>query len=443
MAGLLDDLVGGPAPSKEPQAGLLDDLLEPQETKPAGGGLLDDLVSPAVARGSAQLTSRPRLQEGRQYDARGLQFRVQDGQLVEQTPQRREFFQERPEMLQDKKPQYQLPQLPGLAQLPKGRQVTGQEAARAEGLTGGYRMNEATYNPTDPDFLSRASQRIITPFLQAARDAARGEGLKDINAPNLLNPDDLRELGAPQGEGQYATFQEFAGLQQRAPYAQGNVMEAPRDAGEAARRGIAVTAAEMLNPADPLNILMEVGLGGAPVIAKVGRGIGDVLSVGDDAAEAFARGLSEGAQDTARGAPLPTPESIGYLPEAPRAVPQDIASGPIEDLMRAAGNTRAGQAVGQFTRRLGQEAGLVRQAIEPEAAATEARVGGINIVEPPPPPRVPVPRGDLPELAPGADLVVPQRFDPLAILPEGLPQREMTVPSASVDQIDEMLRPRQ
>lgn len=439
--GLLDDLM----PQPKPQGGLLDDLMPASKPQPSGG-LLDDLMpsqSSARAGGSASLTSRPGLQEGRSYDARGMQFKVQGGQLVDQTPQRREFFQERPEMLQEKKPGFDL-QLPaGLAQLPKGRQVTGQEAARAEGLTGGYVRNENTYNPTDPDFLSRASQRFITPFLQTARDFAQGQGLKDVNAPNLLNPEDLQDLGAPQGEGRFATFREFAGLQERAPYAQGEVMDAPTDPGDRARREAVVLAAEMVNPADPLNILMEVGLGGAPLIAKGGRALGDLLSVGDDAAEAFARGLSEGAQDVGRAAPLPKPDPIGYVPEPPRAVPTDVSRGAIDNLLGAAAQSPFGRAVGQFGRRLGEEAGLLRQAIPEAAASQEARVGGVNIVEPPPPPAVPTPRADLPEVAPGTDLAVPQRFDPLAILPEGMPQRELTVPASSLDQIDEMLRPRQ
>lgn len=339
--GLLDEVLGGsPAPTRAKSKSLLDEVLgQPSAPKPAAGGsLLDEVLGSDSAPGA--------IPEGKRFDVRGMQFQMKGGELVEQTPQRRKFFEQRPEMLKDAPQQFELPANVDLSGLSKGRMETGQDAAKAEGLSRpGFVKNDATYNPTSQEFLSNVSQRFITPVAQTVRDFEQRpeEGLKDINAPNILNPDDLRELGAPQGEGKYATFREFSGLQPRAPGAQGNVMDAPRTHAERVNREILSGAAEMLNPVDPMNLIMEIGVGGAGGVSKVGKGIGEALDLGkalagggEDLGAAFARGLDEGATDLARTAPHPAPEPIGYEPVPARPVPRDVSAGPLDNLATAA-----------------------------------------------------------------------------------------------------------
>lgn len=387
--GVLDDLLPSAAPkAAKPKAGLLDDLIAPASQPQAKGGLLDDL-----------LPERPSLTEGRSFDAHGMQFQVQGGQLVEQTPERRKFYDQRPELLKDAPQQFQLPKGVDLSALPKGRMVSGQEAAKAEGLTKtGYEgKGDTSHLAGDAGGMStmeRIGSRLVTPIIQAFAHPSDGfqplqEGGSLQDAVQLAS-----ELAAPQGEGKFATFEEFAGLQERPGFAQGYAMAPPVTEEERRNREAAVMIANMVNPANPVNLMADLATGGA------------------------ATGGSRAA----------------------RAVPREIAAGPLDNLATAAMNSGG--------RTMAEDFGLARRALTEAQAPVprqEQGIAGVNFVEPTPPPTPPpppMPRGDLPEIAPGASLTVPQRFDPLDIMPASQPQRELTLPAVSPQQMDELMRPR-
>ncbi|GMU52856.1 MAG: hypothetical protein AMXMBFR33_20020 [Candidatus Xenobia bacterium] len=109
---------------------------------------------------------------------------------------------------------------------------------------------------------SRAAQRALTPVFQAL--LTPDQGRSDI--PNPFDAQDLRELVAPEGQGKYQTYREFAGLEQGAPYASGGTLPPPATAHERLQREALVTLAEMLTP--DVDAITEVATAGAPSLLK-------------------------------------------------------------------------------------------------------------------------------------------------------------------------------
>lgn len=125
---------------------------------------------------------------------------------------------------------------------------------------------------------------------------ARGGGLRNW----------LRELIAPVGESRMPTYSEFTGsvppsreVARQARAGQIEISDRPTTVRDAFWRAMLSGTFEDINPADPLNVVQELIPGGIVADGLVGlrRGF-NVL--GDEAAEAFARGMDEGVSELAR-----------------------------------------------------------------------------------------------------------------------------------------------